>query len=198
MFSLVFSSAWISPKNIYDYVDNKHKFSCKNKSKRFLAAIQQADEAIEHKIQQQNSNVPISIEGGSSTNVSKISLKTLTLDELLETFDDNKAYLRGLFDERRRKLDRFNYGNGYDFLTVLSRIATSEQQQKMYCHMTDVFAEKNYIHSLKHENLFWTILLPEWLIAICAQKFAKSKEQIIAQIRNDEQDSFEANDSFDL
>lgn len=77
-------------------------------------------------------------------------------------------------------------------------MATSEQQQKMYCHISDAFAGKNYIENLKYENLFWTILLPEWLIAVCAQKYFKSKEQIITQIKNDDQDSINANDSFDL
>lgn len=54
------------------------------------------------------------------------------------------------------------------------------------------------INSFQHENLFWTILLPEWIIAICAKKFNKSKEELLESIQNDEQDSFNANDSFDI
>lgn len=60
--------------------------------------------------------------------------------------------------------------------------------------MTDAFDVKHF----RFENLFWTILLPEWIIAICAKKYLKSKKEIITQIKNDEQDSFDANDSFEL
>lgn len=194
---LLFFSAWLKSDNIHDYVENKNKFCNKNKSKKFEEAIKQADEAVENE-QQQQVNVSISYEGGAMANFDKITLKAIAIDDLLSTFKDNKAELRRLFDERRGKLDRFNYGNGYDFLTVLSRIATSEQQQKMYCRITDEFAGKNYMDKLNYENLFWTILLPEWLIAICAQKNSKSKEQIISQIKSDEEHSFNANNSFDL
>lgn len=118
--------------------------------------------------------------------------------DLLETFKENEENLRAIFDERCGKLDRFNYGNGYDFLTVLDRIATSEQQKEMWRHISDTFVGKNYIEYLKYENLFWTILIPEWLIAMCTKKFSQSKEQILAQIKKDEDDSFNANDSFDI
>lgn len=60
--------------------------------------------------------------------------------------------------------------------------------------MTDEFGVKN----LQYENLFWTILLPEWLIGTCAKKFSKTKEEIITQIKNDEQNSFDANDSYEF
>lgn len=143
-------------------------------------------------------NVSISNERVAVTNFDKITLKAIPIDDLLSTFEDNEAELRRVFDGRRGQLDRFNYGNGYDFLRVLSRIATSEQQQKMYCKITVEIAGEKYFDKLNYENLFWTILLPEWLIAILAQKFSKSKEQIISQINTDEENSFNANNSFDL
>lgn len=189
-------SAWLKSDSIHEYVENKNKFRTKNNSKKFEEAIKQADEAVEN--EQQPVNVSISCEAGAKLKPDKLTLKAMAVNDLLSTFEDHKAELRRLFDERRGKLDRFNYGNGYSFLTVLSRIATSEQQQKMYCHMTDEFAGKHYIEKLNYENLFWTILLPEWLIAICAQKFCKSKDQIISQIKTDEEHSFNANNSSDL
>lgn len=191
----MFLSAWIKSEDIYDYVLYRHEFSNRNGRRTFQEAVHQADEAItmEAKVQQSHeSSTPD--EAAAMESFEKISLQAVPTDLILDTFDEHEADLRTLFDERRTQLDRFNYGNGYDFLTVLSRIATSEQQQKMYCRMADAFSVKH----LQYENLFWTILLPEWLIAICAKKFLKSKEEIITQIKNDEQNSFDANDSFEL
>lgn len=194
-FFFVFHSAWVKSEEIYDYVQYRHEFSSKNSRKIFQEAVQQADQAIMKEAQQQQPcKSSTSHEAAAVENFEKITLKARSIDYLLKTFDDNEADLRILFDERRRRLDRFNHGNGYDFLTVLSRIATSEQQQQMYCRMTDAFGIKN----LQYENLIWTILLPEWLIAICGKKFSKSKDEIITQIKNDEQNSFDANDSFDF
>lgn len=51
----------------------------------------------------------------------------------------------------------------------------------------------------QHENLFWTILLPEWTIGICRKKFEKrSREEVIDQIEKDEETSFNADDSLEL
>lgn len=127
---------------------------------------------------------------------SNITLKTTAINDLLQTFDDNKVALRAIFDERRKILDRFNCGYGYDYSTVLYRIATPTQQQQMYCCICEAFAEKNY--NLIYENLFWKILLPEWLIAICAKQFSCSKEQIIAQIKEDDEHSFNEQNLLDL
>lgn len=46
----------------------------------------------------------------------------------------------------------------------------------------------------QHENLFWTILLPEWVVAICAEKFHRTREQIIEMIRIEDMASFESGD----
>lgn len=166
---------------------------------KFKEAVEEANEAISKQISMHPNSINQNDTVASiSSPILKVTLKQMTIDDLLKTFKDNEENLRLIFDERRRKLDRFNYGNGYDFLTVLSRIATSEQQKQMWSYISDAFAGKNYIDNLKYENLFWTILLPEWLIAICAQKFSQTKEQILLQIDKDEKDSFNANDSFDI
>lgn len=49
---------------------------------------------------------------------------------------------------------------------------------------------------LQFENLFWSILLPEWVIGICQKEFSHTKEEIIRKIMQDEEDSMNANDSF--
>lgn len=189
---------------MFDYVDNKVTFSTKNKRKSFLEAVKEADEEVsklnEHLV---DSTIPICVpETPSSSDeliaIKKITLKTIAINDLLKTFDDYKAELRAIFDERKTILDRFNRGNRYDYLTILSRIVTSTQQQQMYCRICEEFAEKNYIESLRYENLFWTILLPEWLIEICSNQFSLSKTQVVAQIKMDDEDSINGQNSFDL
>lgn len=193
-----FLSAWIKSVDIYDYMQNKDKFCSKNKTKKFRDAIEEANQAISKVQKQSNEKKEADTVASNTSQLHKVTLKSMDIDDLLKTFESNERNLRILFDERRYKLDRFNYGQDYDFLTVLSRIATPEQQKKMWGHISDEFAGKNYIENLKYENLFWKILLPEWLIGICAQKFSLSREQIIHQITKDEQDSFDANYQFDL
>lgn len=126
------------------------------------------------------------------TNNCKITLKSMDVKDLLKTFEENEAALRSIFNERRTNLDRFNYGIGYDFLTVLSRIVTPEQQKQMFSFMCEALAGEKYYDRPIHENLFWSIILPEWLIAICMKKFSFSKSQIIHQISKDEEDSLNA------
>lgn len=121
----------------------------------------------------------------------------MDVKDLLKTFDENEATLRFIFNERRTKLDRFNYGMGYDFLTISSRLATPEQQKEMFSHACEALAGKNYYQNPIYENLFWTIIIPEWLIGICMKQYSRSKEQIIAQIKKDEEtECFNANQSF--
>lgn len=202
--NFIFSSAWIKPENIYDYIQNKSKFCSKNRSNDFLIAIEEAEEAVNEAneqleqpsttVQHDSQNMAAVI-NSPSINVRNITVKTMDVKDLLRTFEENEATLRSIFNERRTKLDRFNYGMGYDFLTVLSRIATPEQQKKMFSCICEAFAGKEYYKHPIYENLFWSILLPEWLIAICMEKFSCSKKKIIEQLQKDEQNSL---DSLDL
>lgn len=41
-------------------------------------------------------------------------------------------------------------------------------------------------------------MLPEWVIEICVQKFKRSRDEVLQQIKDDDEHSFNANDSFDL
>lgn len=87
----------------------------KNKTPLFIEAIKEIEEDIAHS--------------------GKITLKDVAVDGLLATFNDSKTVLQDLFDKRRGKLDRFNYGNGLDFLTILSRTVSEDQKTKMYRHL---------------------------------------------------------------
>lgn len=120
-------SGWINCDNIYDYSQNKIKFDTKNKSKNFKNAVREADEAI---LKQNQPLVDSPTSSGSkseigavmlippSSSIKKISLKTIVINDLLKTFDENKAALQAIFNERRTNPDRFNRGNGMDYLTI--------------------------------------------------------------------------------
>lgn len=110
--------------DISDYVQNKGNFAQKNKTSKFQTAVQEADDAI--KEQTAHSSMM------ELQTVKKITLKNVAIDELLATFYQHKTTLQTIFDQRRSKQDRFNYGNGLDFLTILSRLVTPEQQAPMY------------------------------------------------------------------
>lgn len=202
-----FSSAWIKSDDIYDFIQNINKFSTKNKSKKFREAIQQANEAASKQTQQNTESVQNALQldpkGENGATVSslsncKITLKEKEIGDLLKTFEENEVALRSIFVERQKNLDHFNKGCGYDYVSVLARLATSKQQQQMYSYMCEALAGKNYFEKAIHENLFWTIILPEWLIAICVKQLSCSKEQIIAQIKKNDEDSFNANNTFNL
>lgn len=158
--------------------------------------------------------------------INQLTLKTTPISEIIITFNESKAFLREIFNQRRSILDRFNYGGiGYDFLTVLWRIVTPEQQKAMYSTLMKEFIEdeREYIGSLivsinmslylfqvffylkhhnsflfQYENLFWTILLPEWAIAVCVRKFRRCKEKILQQIQKDDMDEVHGDSSFDI
>lgn len=202
MYIFLFSSAWIRPENIYDYVENKKKFESKNRSKKFREAIQEANEAVSSEMAMQfdAQNVAGALPPSPYLVLpNKITLQDTDVSELIKTFEENEAILRPIFNERRTTLDHFHRGMGYDFLTVLTRAATAQQQQKMMSFIVEALAGKEYYDRPIHENLFWKIILPEWVIAILMKQFSSSREEIIAQILKDEQDSFNARqNSFDL
>lgn len=116
------NSAWISSKNISNFSENKEKFCGKNNTAIFKKAVKEIEEAIEEEKENLNAK---SIE-------EKMTLKNVSSEILITSYDEHETVLRTIFEQRRQQLDRFNYGNGYDFLTVLSRILTSEQQQLLF------------------------------------------------------------------
>lgn len=133
-------SAWLSQKKICNYLQNKEKFCGKNNSQLFKKAIKEIDEAIEEEVR--------------ATEIiadQKIDLKNVPIAELLATYTEHKTVLQAVFEQRRHDIDRFISGNGYDYLTVLSRTLTSAQQQAMYSKICGNFMGdmKKYIQNPK-------------------------------------------------
>lgn len=114
-------------------MQNRAEFSVKNTRITFKNAIHEADLAITPN-QENLSTI-------SSNSMTKITLKNMEIGTLLATFSENQAMLESLFEDRRYKLDRLNSGNGYNFLTVLSRMVTSKQQTEMYQRIRDSFVK---------------------------------------------------------
>lgn len=112
-------SAWISKQNIYSYLEFKSKFVHKNKTSNFQKAIKEIENDMNH--------------------ANEISLKGMSMNSILSTFEENVPSLKSIYDTRATKLNRFNEGN--NFLTILHRTVTSEQQQHMYTRIRHEFAE---------------------------------------------------------
>lgn len=176
----------------------KDQFQNKNKTLRFKKAVEEIEEAI-------RSATP------------KVCLKHMSIDAILCTLEENISTLETLYKSRANILDRLNQGNGLDYLTILHRTLTSEQQQQMYLQIVDKFAEDkktykgNRIVSVKilkmvniettyfllnlllqHENLFWAILLPEWAVGICMKNFRLSRKETLERIKREDDESLNA------
>lgn len=120
-------SAWISENDIYNYSEFKAEFEHKNKRRTFKDAIKEIEIDM---------NLP-----------KEISLKNIAIDPILETFEENVHALKSIYDARANILNRLNEGS--DYLTILHRTLTSEQQQKMYTRIRNEFAkdERKYIEN---------------------------------------------------
>ena len=154
----------------------------------------------------------------------EITLKNEAMSSILSTFEENVSKLKSIYEIKAKIPNRFINGNGMDYLTILCRIVTMEQQHQMYQKLIQEFTEDgekysnnrtvslqkiianfSYFNSklshderllFQHENLFWTILLPEWVVSICMKKFDLDKSEVLAKIKHDDENSL--NDSFEL
>lgn len=126
-------SAWLSSNQISDYLEGKQRFAAKNKTVSFQKAIEEIEQAIrEQEVEKTLTHVFDQLND-------ELTLKNVPIDDIMNTFTDNKPLLQSIFEQRRFKLDRFNVGNGYDYLTVLWRVVTSEQQKTMYSTILSAF-----------------------------------------------------------
>lgn len=118
-------------------MDREEEFSKKNTTKPFTRAIEEAKSAM----------------SAESKDVlpKAITLKTESIQQILDSFDENRCLLERLFNERKHKLNRFNNGNGYDYLTVLWRVVSTEQQTSMNKRIFEYFIEdkEEYIQNPK-------------------------------------------------
>lgn len=71
----------------------------------------------------------------------EITLKLMPIDEILSTFDEHFQLLKNIFETRAKVLDRFNQGNGLNYLTILFRTLTQDQQQQMYLRIVRKFSK---------------------------------------------------------
>lgn len=71
----------------------------------------------------------------------EITLKNMAINTILGTFDENFVLIKSIFESRANVPNRFNEGNGLDYLTILYRAVTMEQQQQMYLRIVQQFAK---------------------------------------------------------
>lgn len=119
IYSILFSSAWISKKNVYNYLNYKNQFENKNQSKSFKLAIKE-------------------IEFETNKKKDKITLKDMPIDSILNTFNENFSALKEIYKSRVNIPNRFNIGP-LDYLSILYRAVTMEQQHNMYDKMIEKF-----------------------------------------------------------
>lgn len=72
----------------------------------------------------------------------------MPIEDIVATFDEHIPLLESLYTSRSTVLDRFNNGNGLDYLTILYQTLTPEQQ-KMFLRIVNKFTknEKEYIQN---------------------------------------------------
>lgn len=137
-------SAWISLHKTCHYLENKEKLGAKSKTGQFKRAISEIEAMIDE--QKDLDLNEFESQDGPTT------LEGMPVHEIIETFNENEESLGKIFGERRHIMDHFNRGNGLDYLTILFRTVTSEQQQKMYTRIRDTFT-KNYLeHPIVRES----------------------------------------------
>lgn len=108
-----------------DYLEFKSQFVHKNKSSSFRRGVDEIEEAM--RLERNHSEI--------------ITLKNMSDDAILATFEETRTLLENLFVSRINISDRLNIGNGLDYLTILFRIVTSDQQQKMYAQIVKQFSK---------------------------------------------------------
>lgn len=81
----------------------------------------------------------------------EITLKNMAIKDIVETFDENIPFLKAIFETRAHIPNRFNIGNGLDYLTILYHTVAPAQQQEMYTKIVQQFVkdEEKYLHDLR-------------------------------------------------
>lgn len=80
----------------------------------------------------------------------RITLKDMSIEALIDTFDEGVPLMETLYSAHAKTLDRLIIkGNGLDYLTILYRTLTPCQQQKMYLRILKKFTndQKKYIEN---------------------------------------------------
>lgn len=140
-------SGWVNNHDIWDYLDKEDEFSQKNITKVFAKAMDEIKAAI---------HAEKATDLGIASQPNQITLKAMPIAHILNSFDENKNLFESIFNERKSLHNRFNNGYGYDYLTVLWRLLSSEQQQAMYCRISKHFIpnEREYLQNPKVSEFF--------------------------------------------
>lgn len=127
----MFSSAWISKENVFNYLQFKSQFANKNRTTNFRRAIKEIEVELSHKTK------------------NEITLKNMAINSILSTFDENIPLLKSIYKIRANIPNRFNKDNELDYLTILYRTVTPEQQHQMYMKIVQQFTgdERKYIEN---------------------------------------------------
>uniref|UniRef100_A0A1A9VQN6 Uncharacterized protein n=1 Tax=Glossina austeni TaxID=7395 RepID=A0A1A9VQN6_GLOAU len=114
----------------------------------------------------------------SPKKVEYLSLQELSVNELLDTFDQHKPKLDKIYEIYRRKSYVKNH-QGIDHCFVMDLI-DPKLQTKMLEKVSKVYKSK---HSTAHVTLFANAILPEWILNIFMNKYSLDREQAIEQVR---------------
>lgn len=71
----------------------------------------------------------------------EITLKNMSIHTILSTFDENIPSLQSIYDSKANIPNRFNKGTELDYLTILYRTVTMQQQHEMYQKLIKQFTE---------------------------------------------------------
>lgn len=155
-------------ENIQNYSEYRDQLVQKNKTASFRKAVDEIEEEIRIQVPRNAVNGTSSIEMPH-----KITLKDMPINAILATFDEGIALLQSLYTAHANKtMDHLIHrGNGLDYLTILYRTVTQQQQQQMYLRILTEFAnnQKKYFENPKVSCFYFSCLRHIEIIHIIRQ-----------------------------
>lgn len=144
-----FLSAWLRRENIRSYAEYKDQLVQKNSTTSFRKAVNEIEEEIRNHVPR---NVVNEIEEETQNQMPhKMTLKDVPINEIIATFDEGIPLLESLYTAHANiTMDRLIHrGNGLDYLTILYRTVTQQQQQRMYLQILTKFTinQKKYFEN---------------------------------------------------
>lgn len=150
-------------ENIRNYSEFKDELVQKNKTATFRKAVSEIDDEMRMKesrnqLSETNENRIQLLRNVSNDIVhevqiqtpEKITLKDMPITAIIATFEEGYPLLESLYSSLANSMaDRFLQGNGLDYLTILYRTVSSNQQHQMYGRMLEKFTknQREYIEN---------------------------------------------------
>ncbi|XP_075147786.1 uncharacterized protein LOC142221840 [Haematobia irritans] len=113
--------------------------------------------------------------------VEQLSLESMTLVELMDTFELYKTDLDKIYEKYRKK-DHVKSHDGVNHCLVIGLI-DQHKQFKMLEKLSEVY---NSTNSTTHATLYANALLPEWILRIFMEKFNLTRCEAIQHIEDQE------------